>query len=112
MKTAILEFEEFPDNEVHVRVSGVPLASFLDIRDKMSVLRYDEAEFTALAEAMQPYLVSWTFEEPIEGGVFAHHVGLGIGIVREWITAVRDVPLPLSRKSTDGTPSEDSPEPD
>lgn len=112
MKKAILEFEEYPGEEVAVQVSGVPLAVFLDIREKLNVLRYDEAEFTALAEAFQPFLLSWTFDEAIEGGLFAHHIGLGIGIVREWIKAVRDVPLPLSRTSTDGTPSVDSPEQD
>lgn len=116
MKTATLEFEEYPGEEVVVRLSGIPVREFIALNEQWLALKWDADELEAISTAFAPYLLSWTLDTPISEGVFGHHLGLGIGIIREWIKAVRDVPLPLSPRSSDGTPSEDrsptsSPEP-
>ncbi len=104
MRTAILEFEEYPDEEIVVRIAPVSVDAFFEVTEKVNTLHWDPAEMAALSEAFAPFLVSWTFETPL--GLFAHDMTLGLGIVRNWAKAVRDVPLPLPVTPFDGTPSE------
>lgn len=104
MRTAIIEFEEYPGDEIVVCISPVPVAAFFDVSEKANTLRWDPVEFKALGEAFAPFLVSWTFDAPLD--VFGHDLTLGVGIIREWAKAVRDVPLPLPVKPSDGELSE------
>ncbi len=104
MRTAILEFEEYPDEEIVVRIAPVSVDAFFEVTEKVNTLHWDPAEMAALSEAFAPFLVSWTFETTL--GLFTHDMALGLGIVRNWAKAVRDVPLPLPVTPFDGTPSE------
>lgn len=107
MRTARLEFDEYPDEHVIVRLSGIPLSEFFTVRDAFAELTWDADAMAAFAELFSPFLVSWSFDVPIEEGVFAYHLGLGVAIVREWLKAVRDVPSPLPQRSSVGAASED-----
>lgn len=105
--TATLVFDEYPDDEIVVRLSPVPMRHYFALVEK-----WDAAErlgdyaalFREFAEA--GLLISWTFPEPCDvDGFLARDFKLGVAIVREWIQGVRDVPLPLPRSASAGTPS-------
>ena len=110
MKTATIVFDEYPDDEVTVILSPVPVATYFDIIEKANTLRFDPAEFRALFEQFAPFIDSWTFPEPTDAdGLLAQDYNLGLAIIREWAREVRSVPLPLRLTPSDGTPSEAPP---
>jgi hypothetical protein len=111
MKTAILEFEEYPGETITVRLSPISLDDYEKVvtlwgraftRMLPKPLRTLYAAWCPLA------LVEWTFPEPADAkGIGARDANLGMAIVRRWIEEVRDVPLPLPARSSDGAASED-----
>ena len=107
---AVLEFEEYPDDEVRVRITGVSVRDFGAIVDAFNEAlgRFMPEPIGKLCDLFAPYLDSWTFDEPADAdGLRERDVNLLFAIVREWVTGVRQVPLPLRLRSSDGEPSED-----
>ena len=105
--TATLVFYEYPDDEIVVRLSPIPMRAYFDL-----LADYDAANtapaYAALFERFVGLglLVSWTFPEPCDvDGFMARDFKLGLAIVKQWIVGVRDVPLPLPRSASGGTPS-------
>lgn len=107
---ARLEFEEYPDEWVRVRVSGVSVRDFGKV-----IAAYNDAAgrfmpepIETLCDTFAPYLDSWSFPEPADAdGLRERDVNLLLAIVREWVAGVRQVPLPLRQRSSDGDTSED-----
>lgn len=108
MDTAVLEFEEFPDHEIVVRLN-VPLREYEAMLEAwVAASTMHPARLRELAERFAPYLVRWTFPEPVGlDGLLEREPVLIFAIVRGWVRGVRDVPLPLPRRSSDGDTSED-----
>ena len=106
MRTKTIEFEEYPDDTIVVRVSPVPVDDLFTVLDAFTQFRTREG-FVALVEAFAPFLESWTFPEPADAeGLRKRDINLVLAIVREWREGVGEVPLPLPRRSSDGGPSE------
>jgi hypothetical protein len=104
---AILEFEDYPDHEIVVQISPVPVRSYFEIVTPLRTLRHSAESFQALFEKFEPYLVRWTFEQPATAeGLMDVDFKLSIAIIQQWSKGVRDVPLPLPLSASDGTPSE------
>lgn len=107
---AVIEFEDYPDEWTRVRLGGVSVREFGDVIEKFNeaVVRYMPEPIAALCEAFGPFIDSWSYpEEPGAEGLREREPGLVFAIVRSWVRGVRDVPLPLPRRSSDGDPSED-----
>jgi hypothetical protein len=113
-KTAILEFEEYPGLEVTVRISPVPVVAYFDICRRFDQLPEDGFAFEDLARDFASLaLVSWTLDEPATTtGLLKQPLELAFGIVRQWIRAVAEVPIPLPKRSSDGEQSEDPTSPE
>jgi hypothetical protein len=96
---AVVEFDEYPEQEFRVRLSPVSVAAYEGI----------VAAFVAAAEnPLQPgtaQALATEFAAVYDGDT--PDVNLLLALVREWIREVRLAPLPLRRKSSDGEPSED-----
>ncbi len=107
LKTATLELEDDPGGQVVVTISPVPVSALFDIRDQLVRTPRTRAQFDKLAVAFVPFLVSWTFEIPLDAKGFASlDFNLALAIVNGWITEVIRAPLPLLQRSSDGDPSE------
>lgn len=110
MDTARLEFGEYPDDWVVVRISGVSVREFGRVIGAFNdaALRFMPEPVEALCDTFAPYLDSWSFPEPADAeGLRDRDVNLLLAIVREWVTGVRQVPLPLPLRSSAGEQSED-----
>lgn len=107
---AVIEFEEYPDEWVRVRLSGVSMRTYEAVVDTYNeaVLRYMPDQLRALRSAVLPVIDSWSFPEPVgEDGLAERDPNWLMAVGKEWVKAVRNVPLPLPRRSSDGEPSED-----
>ncbi|CAB4173624.1 hypothetical protein UFOVP1028_38 [uncultured Caudovirales phage] len=107
MDTATLVFEEYPDDEIVVRLSPVPMRDYFGLAQQLDAAS-SAADYTALFGAFVDagVLVSWTFPEPCDlPGMMARDFKLNLAIIRQWIAGVRSVPLPLPRRPSGGTPS-------
>lgn len=101
MKTATLTYDEYPDESVEVVVSPVPMDAYWALHTQLMTLKWNKADFDALGKAFAPYLHGWTFKEkPDANGLAARDYNLALAIVRDWLTEVREAPLPLSRRSS------------
>jgi len=113
MRTARLEFDEYPDDHIVVRLSPVSLDDFDAIVDLFNVAGRQvlAKPIRALYAKWAPVaLISWSFPEPATvAGLGARDPNLGLAIVRQWIEGVRHVPLPLPVPSS-GTAQSDSPD--
>jgi hypothetical protein len=104
----IIEFEDYPGHEVETILTPVPVAAYLEVNAQLRNLRMNPESFRALFDAFAPFLVRWTFDEPADAdGLMQMDYNLAIAIVNQWSGGVRDVPLPLPRRPSDGTPSEE-----
>lgn len=100
--TVLLEFDEYPDLQVRMRVS-IPLRKYLDV-----VATFDDSDdrFTPdewlrqIAAIVDEYRVDWT----LEGDALDQPGNLVIGICRSWLRAVSQVPSPLARRYGATTP--------
>jgi hypothetical protein len=107
MKTAIIEFEEYPDHEIEVQLSDIEVDTYFDIAEGLSRLRSNRRAVRALFERFAPFIVRWTFDRPTDAdGLMKTDFNLSLAIVNEWVKEVRSAPLPLPRSASDGTPSE------
>ena len=107
---AVIEFEEHPDEWTRVRVSGVSVRDFGAVVEAYNeaARRFMPEPVDALCDKFAPFLDSWSYpEDTTADGLRERDVNLLLAIVREWVTGVRSVPLPLPRRSSDGEPSED-----
>lgn len=101
MDTASIRFEDEPEQETVLRISGVPLRLLFDIQERP--IRLIRADLTWLAEQLAPYLVSWTYPEPADAtGLLERDPNWLVALRREWIRAIAEVPLPLAVRSSDG----------
>jgi hypothetical protein len=114
-RTATFEYDDYPDLVVVMRVS-VPLETHFELDDLINGLTTirDRERMPRLAELLDEYRVSWT----LEGPAMKQAPELLLGIASAWWRAIRQVPLPLPRRSGDTAPSpepstdpESSPEP-
>ena len=111
MKTVTLEFEE-DGRSVEVRVSGVPVADLYAINEQAAGIPRDLKAYCALAERFAPFLVAWTFDEPLDAdGLIAIGYSEMMAILRGWTEGVILAPPPLLRRSsaTDTSQSEGHP---
>ena len=108
MTTLDIEFEEYPDDVVTVRTGPVSIKDFFAVQAVARGLRLSEDSFTELATVFAPFVESWSFLEPVGvEGLLARDYNWFIAVVNLWTKGVRDVPLPLQRRSSDTEPSED-----
>lgn len=107
MKTLTIEFDDFPDDRVVVVISPVAMGDLLDIIDRMSHVSMTREDIGGLLGLVVPYVESWTWPEPVSvEGFMVRDFSWNIALVNAWVDGVRDVPRPLPRASTAGTPSE------
>lgn len=107
MKTAILEFEEFPDDEVKVTLSPVPMSAFEEMTElflKASAGFIGDgttdglrALATRFVEIGKP---EWNGTPETAETIIERDPNLILAIVRQWHSGVRRVPLPLPRGSS------------
>jgi hypothetical protein len=114
-RTATFEYDDYPGLEVVMRVS-IPLETHFELDDLINGLQSvrDRERMTRLAELVDEYRVSWTLDGPAMKQPPELIAGIGIA----WWRGIRQVPLPLPRRSGDTAPSpepstdpESSPEP-
>lgn len=111
---AVVEFEEYPDEWVRLRISGVSMRGYEAIVAAASELveRFMPEQLQALRAAILPVIDSWSFADQIdEDGLAERDPNWLLAVAREWLTGVRGVPLPLRVRSSDTEQSED-PSPD
>jgi hypothetical protein len=112
---AVIEFEEYGDDWVRVRLSGISMATYEAVVDATSAAyrRFMPEELRALRDVFAPLVDSWSFPEPVGvEGLAERDPNWMLAVVREWASGVRNVPLPLPRRSSDGDTSVDpNPEP-
>lgn len=104
---AVIEFEEYPDEWFRVRVNGVSVREFdaaIETYNE-SAVRFMPGPIEKLCDLFAPFLESWSRDG--DPDVRELDVNLLLALVREWVNGVRNVPLPLPRRSSDGEPSED-----
>lgn len=107
---AVIEFEEYPDEWVRVRLTGASVRLYNAIIEAFNeaVVRWMPEPIEKLCDAIAPFLDSWSYPEAADGdGLRERDPAFVFAIARAWVREVRDVPLPLPRKSSDGAPSED-----
>lgn len=111
---AVIEFEEYPDVEVRVRLTGASVRAYNAVIEAFNeaMMRWMPEPIEKLCDVIAPFLDSWSFPEPADAdGLREREPAFVFAIARAWVREVRDVPLPLPRKSSDGDTSEDpSPE--
>jgi hypothetical protein len=101
---AVLEFEEYPGQEIRLRISDVPLTEYWDFAEWR--MEWSRAGFDELCERLGKYLVSWTFPEPATvEGLKARDPNLLVAMRNQWAQAVANVPLPLPVASSNGASS-------
>ena len=106
MKTLTIEFDEFPDEHVELIISPVAMGDLLDVIGRMSSVEMTREAVGELMALVAPYVASWTYPEPLGlEGLMARDFGWIISVVDAWVDGVRDVPRPLPRASSAGTPS-------
>ena len=107
MKTLSVRFKEMPGEEIVVRLSPVPTVDLLNIAELIAKLRLSRQSVRAMATAFAPYVVSWSYPEPVGvDGLLARDFNVLYATVNAWIGGVRDAPRPLPLRSSDGEPSE------
>lgn len=108
-KYAVVEFDDYPEDWIRVRISGVSVRVFehvVDAGNKAGVTSRP-TDFRALADVFAPFVESWSFpEEPSAETLLDRDMNLLLATVKAWVTGVREVPLPLPRRPSDTTPSE------
>ena len=111
---AVIEFDEYPDEWVRVRLTGASVRLYNAVVETFneSVVRWMPEPIERLCDAIAPFLDSWSYPETADGeGLRERDPPFVFAVARAWVREVRDVPLPLPRKSSDGEASEDpSPE--
>lgn len=109
MTELVLAFEEYPDDEIRVRLTPVSITTYFDIADAYGSGTWQgRDEVKAMYAAFAPVLLSWTFEPPATAdGLAEIDSKLSFAIVDQWLREVRKVPAPLPLRSSDTTPSED-----
>lgn len=105
MANLILELDEYPDKEFVLRVSPVSGRDYWSLVEMQ--VPWTGAGFAALATALEPFVVSWPLDEPIADA----DPNLLVALRQLWAKGVRDVPLPLPVRRSDGTPSRPDPSP-
>lgn len=114
-RTATFEYDDYPGLEVVMRVS-IPLETHFELDDLINGLTSitDRDRLPRIAELLDEYRESWTLDGPAS----KQPPELIVGIAVAWWRAIRQVPLPLPRRSGDTAPSpapstdpESSPEP-
>lgn len=117
MANLTLVFDEYPDDEIVLRISPVPMGDYFDIIELYdgAMETSDLTKVRALFDRFAPVaLVSWSFPEPATAeGLYRRDFKLASALVAQWLKGVRDVPRPLPLMSSDGTASmrETSPSP-
>jgi len=107
---AVIEFEDYPDEWVRVRLTGVSVQRFGDLVNAYNdaALRFMPEPVDRLCELFAPLVDSWSYDEDVNvDGLRARDVNMLLALVREWVTGVRSVPLPLPKRSSGGEPPED-----
>lgn len=105
MKTDEFEFEEYPGDAYSVTVSPIPLPVFEHVTglyDK-AVTEFTVSGKTTAIRALVPEFIK--VAKPTLNGKAAKLDGdpnLIFAIVRQWHSGVREVPLPLARRSSSG----------
>lgn len=112
-KTAIIDFPDtYPGLEVVVRLSPIPITTFLDFHAEIIKLLDSDTidgrlRWGELAGRWAPVaLVSWNLEAPPDpAGILGQPWEFLSALLQAWARGVAEVPLPLGRRSSDGTPS-------
>lgn len=105
MANLILELDEYPDAEFVLRISPVSGRDYWALAE-MEVAWTREG-LTALAAALEPFVVSWPLDEPLAEA----DPNLLVALRLLWAKGVREVPLPLPLRRSVGTPSKPDPSP-
>jgi len=114
MRTVRLVFDEYPDDEVVLRVSPIPMEDYFGVLEDWAKLRSDNADAAEMVALFGRFadlaLVSWSFPEPATAeGMKRRDVNLGLAMMGQWLEQVGRVPLPLPLGSSGSEPSpEDS----
>lgn len=109
-QTALIELDEYPDEWIRVRLSGASVRQYNDVVNAYNeaVLSWMPEPVDAMCIKFAPFLVEWSYPEPCDlDGLRDRDINVTFATVKAWVKGVRDVPLPLPRKSSDGEPSED-----
>lgn len=108
-KYAVVEFDDYPDDWVRVRLSGVSIRAFervVDAGNKAGITTRPAA-FRELADLFAPFVDSWSFpEEPSADALLDRDMNFLLATVKAWVSGVREVPLPLPRRPSDTALSE------
>lgn len=108
-RTMTLVFDEYPDDEIVLRLSPIPLGEFFALAKDFDALS-EKGSGVDIPEFMRRFgdlaLASWSFPEPATGdGLLTRDFNLALAIMAEWFSGVRNVPLPLPRKPSAGDTS-------
>jgi hypothetical protein len=107
-KTAIIEFDEYPDQSFTLRLAPVPLDSFMDFEQHYRAMKTNADMRDLMEEFAGLALVAWT---GVEGEPSAANLrskvdlNVALALMGQWISAVAEAPLPLPRTSGAGEPS-------
>lgn len=105
--TIRVEHDEYPDQWVDLQVSPAPVKNYFAVQKALTAIGTEES-FETLFTALGPFVVAWSWpEEPGADGLWARDLNYVIDLGGAWLSGVAEVPLPLRRRPTDGTPSEE-----
>src|SRR5690349_18802423 len=99
-QTALIEFDD--ESWWRVRLSGASIRQYNEIVEKYNtaVLSWMPEPVDAMCVAFAPFLEGWSFDDPCDlEGLRGRDINTTFAVVRAWVVGVRDVPLPLPRKS-------------
>ena len=103
---AELVFDEYPDDVISVRLSPIPMGTYLQIIRDMNGADTDAKWEAAMSRFAAAALVSWTFPEPANWeGMQARDLALNKAIYNQWVERVGAVAPPLPRQSSSTGPS-------
>jgi|SRR5712671_2625763 len=111
MKTADFDFEEYPGDAYSVTVSPIPLAVFekVTVLFETAITEFTTQGTTAGIRTLVPEFIKVAKPvlngKPLTAKLADGDPNLTFAIVRQWHTEVREVPLPLPRRSVAGGPS-------
>lgn len=111
MKTLRITFDEYPDDWIDTIISPVGVGTLLDIIAKSSRVSLTREAFGELYGLFAPFVAEWSYPEPVgPDGLVARDMNQMLAVIYAWAAGVREAPLPLPRRSSDTTPSEDLPD--
>lgn len=107
MKTAIIEFDEYPDKGFIVRLSPVPMDDWLDIDARLIAFKGTEQFIEMLERFCEVAFLGWenSDDAPTVANLRRTDFNVLLALIREWSKAIAEAPVPLPVRSASGGPS-------